>query len=128
MKYTEALKAARRGIYVHGYLHRVAIVSTSDARLSIAMDEARQVLDASSLTIERISRPTMTIQTEKGGIFRFFRLNDRMDAYAIYGVKYPHIIMLGQESDYRQEVLEVIRAQNVGVDGDAPLMQWVDDI
>lgn len=128
MRLTDSLKAMRRGIYVHGHLYRTAIIAPGDALLSCALHETKSLLEASSLQIERHNRATMTIQTERGGIIRFFRLADSMDTLAIRGVWYPHVIMLGSESDYRRDVLDIVRAQNRGVEGDASVLHWVDDI
>ena len=89
----QALKQARRNIYVHPDAWRVAVMCDGNKQRNYAFDEARYALEASSIAVEDVDFMKYRINTERGGKFFFFDLPNP-DHYQIAGNQFTHIIWL----------------------------------
>ena len=91
--FAQALKQARAKIYRHPDAWRVAVLCGSGPQLKYAFDEARLTLAASSLPLEKVSYAERTIDTERGGYFKFIAALD-WGADAVQGRNFTHYMWL----------------------------------
>ena len=89
ISFGDALKSFRANVYKHGDLWHCGVVCANDGQKRVTFKEAQQILNASSLKIFNISHSRYTIQTERGGLLRFYGPMDMMA-----GLNYPHIISM----------------------------------
>lgn len=108
MKFEQALKAMRRNVFVHSGAWRTAVVCPNAHVLAVAWDEARALLEASSLGVSEARYVTRTITLERGAPLRFFRMEDEMDTYGVAGNLFTHVIIL--RGEYPSGVYDRMRA------------------
>jgi hypothetical protein len=62
--------------------------------MAVAWDEARALIEASSLNLVRATYATRTLELERGAIIRFFTVEDSLDVYKLVGNHFTQIMML----------------------------------
>lgn len=106
MQYDYALKQMRRNVFLHSANWRTAVICPSVSTLRVAWDEAKHLIEASSLKIEFARYATRTITLERGAPLRFFDVDDyRLDR--MRGHQYTHFIVLCGE--YPAAMMEQMR-------------------
>jgi hypothetical protein len=102
ISYGDALKAFRRNVYTHAVVGwHAAVICATHQQARYAMDEAKSILDASSLPVQSYMHTSMRITTDRGGRLNFFPVEhgmlDRMQ-----GLQFPHIIVVTPQIDTRE--------------------------
>lgn len=97
----DALKKFRASVYKHGDLWQCSVICAFEGQRRVAFKEAQAILNASSLSIAKVSHTGMTIQVERGGVLRFHGPDSRLEGFNV-----PHMVVLFQpdaetESDLR---------------------------
>ena len=111
MKYEAALKQTRRNTFVWEKNWRVAVVARTPNLSAVAWDEAKALIEASSLGLVRANYATRTMELERGALIRFVTLADPLDIYKYSGHMFTQIIVLDPGADmYPAGSLEYMRA------------------
>ncbi len=71
MRFTDALKAMRRNVYVFKGNWRTFVFCKNEAQRNVAFDEARWILEASSIKDIECRYATRSIQMQDGAVLRF---------------------------------------------------------
>lgn len=88
----DALKAFRRSVYQCPFEWTAVVLCASTAQRNAAFSEARAMMEASSLPVERIFTSNMTIHTARGGTLRFVEAYDLPER--LRGIPIPQVICL----------------------------------
>lgn len=107
MDFAAALKQMRRMVFVHSQNWRTAVICPDHSTLCAAWDEAKSLIEASSLKVEQARYVTRNITLERGAPLRFFDVDD-WRLYRMAGHQYTHIMVL--RGEYPVGMLEYIHA------------------
>lgn len=106
MDFAAALKQMRRMVFVHSQNWRTAVICPNVSTLGVAWDEAKALIEASSLKIEQARYVTRTITLERGAPLRFFDVDDyRLDR--LRGHQYTHIMIV--RGEYPPSMIEQLK-------------------
>ena len=110
MTFEQALKVARRNTFVYGKDWRVAVIAPASSVLAVAWDEAKALIEASSLGLERANYATRTMELERGAIIRFHTVADSLDMYKLAGHQYTQMLFMASKVPYPAQTTEYLRA------------------
>jgi len=108
MTFEQALKVLRRNVYLHGKDWRTAIIAPNKNTLGVAWDEAKALITASSLGIERMRWTTRAFELERGAIIRFYLVDSELDQFKLAGQQFTHIIVLNSSTPYPAGAMEYL--------------------